>query len=150
MRIFISHKDVDREMAVRIHNYLLTKGISSYLDVLDDNLESNSERLTKHLKSEMRQCSHLLTVLSEATKRSWWVPFEIGLASQKDSPIVNFLIEGIELPGYLDFWPRLRKIGDLDKYINALEKPKVELNKSYGMITESYSDQFHKYLKSIL
>lgn len=150
MKIFVSHKDSDSDIAVKLCGYLKSKNIQTYIDVLDNNIEFDGERLTRHLKAELSRCTHLLTVLSESTKISWWVPFEIGMAAQIDIPIANYLVEGIELPGYLDYWPRLRKLQDMEKYILALLKSKVELNKSYGYITESYSGQFHKYLKSIL
>ncbi|SCZ00075.1 TIR domain-containing protein [Paenibacillus polysaccharolyticus] len=150
MRIFISHKDADTKTALQISDYLRIRSIPCYLDVLDNNLEKGTETLTNHLKHELNKCSHLLTILSENTKKSWWVPFEIGMASQRDLPIVNFLLEGIQLPEYLDYWPRLKRLSDLDKYILALQKPKQELEKSFSTVNESYSSEFYKYLKSLL
>ena len=55
--------------------------------------------------------------MSEETRYSWWVPFEIGMATQKDLPTVSYLQSGVELPDYLAYWPRLRNETDLLQYV---------------------------------
>ncbi|WP_366924338.1 toll/interleukin-1 receptor domain-containing protein [Metallumcola ferriviriculae] len=150
MKIFISHKDVDSDVATQINKYLSSRGIQTYLDVLDNSVSGSGKKLTQHLMRQLNQCTHLMTILSKDTRYSWWVPFEIGMASQRRFPIANYLVEGVSLPSFLEYWPRLKRLSDLDKYIIAIHKPEVELNKSFEYKGLEYSDQFHKYLKSIL
>jgi hypothetical protein len=50
-----------------------------------------------------------------------WVPFEIGMDTQLDFPIVNYVPnflgdEKVNLPDYLSYWPKLTKSEDLRKY----------------------------------
>jgi hypothetical protein len=150
MKVFISHKDSDAATAQQIGQVLYRNGIPYYLDVLNHLTELDAKRLTNNIRQELNKCSHLITVLSEATKLSWWVPFEIGMAAQKDVPVVNFLLEGITLPEYLAYWPRLRRISDLDKFISAVKLTGSSIQESAGYITESYSDKFYKNIRSML
>ena len=65
--------------------------------------------------------------MSENTKASWWVPFEIGMAAQKDLPTVSYLQSGVELPDYLSYWPRLKNDSDIIKYINTRARVKRQI-----------------------
>jgi hypothetical protein len=150
MKVFISHKDVDSATAQRIGQVLERYSISYYLDVLNNLTELDGKRLTHNIRQELNKCSHMITVLSENTKQSWWVPFEIGMAAQKDVPVVNFLVEGIALPSYLEYWPRLKNISELDKFVSAIRLTDSTIQKSAGYITESYSEKFYKNIRSII
>ena len=65
--------------------------------------------------------------MSEITRTSWWVPFEIGMAAQKDLPTVSYLQSGVELPDYLSYWPRLKNDSDIIKYINTRLRVKRQI-----------------------
>ncbi|MDQ7792758.1 MAG: hypothetical protein RDV00_11725, partial [Clostridia bacterium] len=97
--------------------------------------------------------THILAVLSEKTKESWWVPFEIGIATEKEHTIASYLISSVRLPEYLEAWPRLRDRKDLELYCDHLTKPRTLLENSastsYGKRV-SYSDAFHYILKKNL
>ena len=108
MKIFISHKKEDEYTAFGIQQVLENMGIEAYLDILDDTISDNGEKLTKHIRKKLRECSDVIVVLSDNTKRSWWVPFEIGMATEKDMPIANYLTSYEKLPEYLEYWPRLK------------------------------------------
>ena len=64
----------------------------------------------------MGVCTQLLAVVSENTKSSWWVPWEIGIATEKDFPIATFAGDNTMLPEYLRKWPYLKTQNDLDIY----------------------------------
>ena len=70
--------------------------------------------------------------MSETTKLSWWVPFEIGMSAQIDMPTASFLKSEVDLPSYLSYWPRLRTISDIDKYVAVRKKTEQEIVKRYG------------------
>jgi hypothetical protein len=119
MKVFISHQQADSTAAAAIKRQLELERVDAYLDLLDTAVASGGVTLTNHIKNRLNECTDILVVLSTATKESWWVPFEIGMASQKDFPIVNYLVEGIKLPEYLEYWPRLKSLGDLSTYVNT-------------------------------
>lgn len=153
MKVFISHKQEDEIPAKYICEELSKLEVEAYLDLLEGDLLLDGEELTNHIKNRLDSCTDILVVMSEKTKESWWVPFEIGMASQKDFPIVSYLINDVELPDYLGYWPTLRKTSDLSKYIKVKE---TVLNESYsgnkGLFNADYSEtkEFYKKLKDIL
>lgn len=157
-KIFISHKQEDHHEALQIEKILKAHGVNTYLDVLDQSLSGDGERLTRHIKSKLRECTDLIVVLSHNTKSSWWVPFEIGMASEKDMPIANFLLSNEKLPEYLEYWPRLKNDSDLAKYVITRKKigentfRKKSLNESTGYFSNDVSEtnQFYAELKKQL
>lgn len=52
---------------------------------------------------------------------SWWVPWEIGIATEKDHPIATFAKDDTTLPEYLRKWPYLKNQNDLDVYAKAIK-----------------------------
>lgn len=118
MKIFLSHQKADSRIALSIQSHLKSvHDIDCYLDVIDVNI-SQGEDIAEHVRSELSKCTQLLAVVSESTKMSWWVPWEIGVATEKDYPLATFG-DGIDLPTYLKKWPYLRNMSDLDKYAEA-------------------------------
>lgn len=156
-RIFISHKKEDSDQAESIALQLRRRGIEVYLDVLDPHLQNSSEELTKYIQSRLNQCTHLLAVLSYNTRLSWWVPFEIGIATEKMYPISSYLTTVLksDIPEYLWKWPVLRSSEDLQKYIMLLNKSStILLNEekkhwefSSKGVPQNYADAFHRRLK---
>lgn len=155
--IFISHKQEDSIPAKYVCDTLNKLGVKAYLDLLEGDLLLKGEALTNHIKKRLNSCTDLLVIMSDNTEKSWWVPFEIGMASQNDFPIVSYLIKDVKLPDYLSYWPTLRKTSDLIKYVNVKNKILTEnytLNKHfnsnspYGNIsqTKDFYDKLKKEL----
>lgn len=118
MKIFLSHQQTDSALALRIQGHLKNNhDIDCYLDVIDPRF-NNGEDIAAHVRKELDKCTQLLAVVSDATKTSWWVPWEIGVATEKDFPLATFG-GNIELPEYLKKWPYLKSTSDLDKYAEA-------------------------------
>lgn len=100
MPVFISHKSVDKPAALEIASYLRARGVQSYVDVLDPQLQSTDD-ITSVIVTRVRQCTHLMAVTSANTISSWWVPFEIGVATDQDRRISTYTLEATNLPDYL-------------------------------------------------
>lgn len=149
MKVFISHKQEDSSIALDVLTTLKSDGVDAYLDLLDGNLSSDGKQLTQHIKKRLNECTDLLVIISEKTKYSQWVPFEVGMASERDFPIVNYLKRGIVLPGFLEYWPRLKDINDLHKYVSTKGLIQESINKGYKY-AESNTDRFYKQLKAVL
>ncbi len=134
MRIFISHKKEDESVARRVMKVFESVGVDAYLDVLDNMLTNNGEELTKHIRQKLRECSEIIVILSSNTKHSWWVPFEIGMATEKEMSIVNYLVSDEILPEYLSYWPRLKCDQDVLKYVEIRKQfnKKVLYERSRG------------------
>lgn len=159
MKIFISHKKEDEREAKKIRDKIISYGEDAYLDVLDDEVCETGEKLTRHIKNELHACTDIIVVLSQNTKKSWWVPFEIGMASAKDMPIANFLISSEPLPEYLEYWPRLKELDDIRKYIQTRNRVILEqyvgektMDMQYRVDSSmmSLTEKFYKELKKVL
>lgn len=119
MKIFISHKQEDALMANQMASELSTIHVDYYLDLLDPSVAQNGRELTNHIRKNLNNCTDIIVVMSEITRYSQWVPFEVGMAAQLDMPTATFLKDNVLLPDFLQYWPRLKKPADIRKYVTA-------------------------------
>jgi hypothetical protein len=154
MSVFVSHRSSDDVKARQIRDFLVHQGIRCYLDDLDEGLRT-ADDIAAAVQQRLNECSRLLAVVSAATAGSWWVPFEIGLGTAKDTRIASFRLIWIDLPQYLTKWPILSSDSDLLQYARLYNADgRVLLEK--GLQSESRSSRlqsaadFHKALKHAL
>ncbi|PTU01487.1 toll/interleukin-1 receptor domain-containing protein [Pseudomonas sp. HMWF031] len=157
VKIFISHQQQDANPALLVKTHLKQRhNIECYLDVIDPFLK-RGEEIADHVRRELAKCSHLLAIVSDATKGSWWVPWEIGVATEKDYPLATYGTN-VTLPEYLMKWPYLKSYGDLDKYAEAILEtaravPSLEhrvLDSATASTRGSGTKQFYRTLRSKL
>jgi hypothetical protein len=106
--VFISHRKIDLAAAKGIAQFLqIDVGVNIYFDANDASLgvaaaSGDDRRIVECLERGIEVSTHLIGVLSSATRDSWWVPFEIGSARRKGAKIGYALLEGVDnLPSYL-------------------------------------------------
>ena len=137
MKVFISHKKEDSVLALAIQRAFVKNGVESYLDVLDSSIIGGGRELTDHVKNSLNSCTDIIVVMTDSTKNSWWVPFEIGMSAQIDMPTASFLQSDMILPSYLSYWPRLKTINDIDKYVAVRKKIEQAVIDQHGRYTFS-------------
>jgi hypothetical protein len=131
MKVFISHQKADSATASAIARRLqTTHQIECYVDVIDPVLARSGESLGDYLRSEMGKCTQLIAVVSASTKSSQWVPWEIGMATEKQFPLATYLGDGTPTLEFLAKWPYLRSMSDVDEYANASRSAQTVLRKS--------------------
>lgn len=155
MKVFISHKKEDELHARVVARTLLIHNHSYYLDVIDDSLEKNGDDLSDHLREKMTECDSLIAVVSPVTILSWWVPWEIGVATEKDYPLSTYLTGGSTPPEYMRKWPVLRSAEDLRRFAALLStvEPAVlrrGLYKSLKVARRESAAEFHHNLKKAI
>lgn len=158
MKVFISHKREDAHIAELIDLQLRANKAETYLDILEPVVFNDGKALTEHIKSSLNSCTDILVVMSNKTKYSQWVPFEIGMAAQVDLPTVTYLAESVQLPDYLTFWPCLRELADIGKYVSVRQSTAHEIQRYYqGRYAVSAADKkahetraFYQNLKNTL
>lgn len=131
MPVFISYRHVDRAHAMTINTRLIQAGIKTYLDVLDPESQTTDD-ITEVITRNISECTHLMAIVSESTAQSWWVPFEIGGATFSCRRICSFKTGSAQLPLYLDKWPKLTSVKDVDFFIEAY-KTEVLLKRSVSL-----------------
>jgi len=155
MSIFISHKKEDEVVAKQIVSTLKTHGIETYLDVLDPDLVDKTD-ITKKILKGLHECSHLLAIISTVTSESWWVPFEIGVATEGDKRIVTYsTVSILSLPDYLKMWPIITQMSQIGMLAMRYLRDKLVLAKAnktdeaQATSIQTASD-FHRLLKDDL
>ncbi len=157
MKVFISHKNVDSVQAIVLQKAFARNDVDTYLDVLDSSINGGGRELTEHIKQNLNSCSDILVVMSQSTKDSWWVPFEIGMSAQVDMPTASFLKSDVVLPSYLSYWPRLKTAADVDKYVAVRRSVERQMKQRYDSYAQTSANRravetrmFYEALKSEL
>lgn len=158
-KIFISHKNTDTSVALRVARRVQANGFRIYLDAVDDALLKDGPDLAEHLLRRMNECDQLIAVISTATATSWWVPWEIGVGSEKGFRMASFSETHVKIPSYLEKWPALHTDRHVDLYCRYSKQTETALNRQFsGTVNESrrlqmrqsQADSFHKSLKRAL
>lgn len=141
--MFISHVTYYDEVAREIGRYLSkVVGVDIYLALQDPYLaravnRHDHKRIVEHIEEGIRNSTHLLGLLGEKTRDSWWVPFELGAARQRNKPIGYLVLEEIdELPSFLRIADRIEDDVDLRKWVRLQLRSFIveELRKSLSSV----------------
>ena len=158
-KVFISHKNTDAAVAERVERRVSNNGLETYLDTIDDALCSEGPDLADQLLARMGQCQQLIAVVSLQTKDSWWVPWEIGVGSEKRFRMASYSETNVSLPSYLEKWPALHTDEHIDLYCEYSKQTEDNLNRKMAVAsTEDHKMEarksefldFHKSLKSAI
>lgn len=125
--VFISHKKEDEKAAIAIETYLTDiVVVDIYLDTKDCILREavsteNDQKTVESIKRGLTCSSHLLCLISDKTKLSWWVPYEIGFADKQKMDIATLKLKDVEdIPSYLKIKKTQFDIEDFLQYISRL------------------------------
>lgn len=126
--IFISHKGEDRLAALAIADVIMNAGIDVFIDVNDSELQdatrnNDSRSIVNEIDRAMEVSTDILVIISENTKKSWWVPYEIGYSKRGNTSITSLVLKTVEdIPEYITIEPIIRSIDELDRYIASKRK----------------------------
>lgn len=117
--VFISHKKEDESAAVAIGKFLMEiVGVNIYLDIMDTNLQAatqteNDKLIVDSIKKGLEYSTHLLCLISDKTRLSWWVPYEIGIADNKNISIASLKLKTVDdIPSFLKIHPTFYHIDE--------------------------------------
>jgi hypothetical protein len=118
MKIFVSHSSKDKWAARRIAKDLEELKQSVFLDEKDI---ATGDRIDDRIQANLKDCDHLLLLISPASLKSEWVLVELGGALALDKKVVPILlyVGTNEIPSVINL--RLaRDINDIGKYYEEL------------------------------
>ncbi len=125
--IFLSHISIDKKIVEEIANYIMYKGdLDVYFDKYDDELqqaerEGNPRKITELIERGINASTHVMCLISEETKNSWWVPYEIGYGKKANIEIASLNLKGnTYLPDYLKIGKILKGTMSLNEYIKKV------------------------------
>lgn len=82
--VFLSHSHEDADIVDSAISFLLTIGVLVYVDWLDPTMPRiTSGETATTIKNRIVQCQKFVVLLSESSKNSKWVPWELGFADGK-------------------------------------------------------------------
>lgn len=124
--VFISYSRPDKEKAQAMANFLAAMEIDYYLDAEDVDLQlagglNDHQKVVACIESGLETCTHLLGIITENTKHSWWVPYEIGSATGRGRKHGLLLDKDVdELPSYIKAGKLLVDHDDLQDWLHDL------------------------------
>ncbi|MBM7554810.1 toll/interleukin-1 receptor domain-containing protein [Thalassobacillus pellis] len=148
--IFISYKKEDVNEAVKIGDFIMENDIDIYLDIFDHDLKNaakdeNHELITKHLEDGISKSTHLLSIISEKTRSSWWVPYEIGYSKGSKINIASLLLKDFDdtnIPSYLKISRIIYDKRGFEQYLN-------EALVDYYCLFEKYSNENNSFISNV-
>ena len=158
-KVFVSHKDSDVAIARIVSSRLQMHRFEVYLDAVDPALRRDGPELSDYLLKRMGECQQLIAVVSSATASSWWVPWEIGVGSEKGFRMASFSQSFVQLPSFLRKWPSLRSMKDIDTFCQFSTRTDQGIRTATaGVLSEamrmgaqmSRAADFHRDLKAAL
>src|SRR5947209_1982984 len=105
--VFISHSSLDKDKARAVARALQASNVDYYFDQNDKELQLGDEqnddlKVVRCIENGIEVCSHLLGIVTENTKDSWWVPYEIGSANGRERVCAHLIDRQVsELPSYI-------------------------------------------------
>jgi len=118
-RIFISYSSVDQNEADKLADALDAIGVEYFLD--KKNI-SWGDDFTEQIMAGLSECAAVIVILSPASTKSQWVPFEIGHAMGRKKTILPYLTHpSLDVPSFLK---RFQHVTSVDSIIQHFLQPK--------------------------
>lgn len=123
--VFVSHTSGDDELADDVAKCIRTYQLSAWVD--SDHMDSNNDGpdMADKIKRVIRRSYCLLAIVTSATQRSWWVPFEIGVASELSRFLSTYGEHSARIPSFLATWPRVKDHVELHRWCDYISQKKA-------------------------
>ena len=154
--IFISHQKDDSLWGRFMATYIKNEGIDVFYDEFDKLLQDPAKRedpaeVTSIITNALTISTHMICLVSEKTKKSWWVPYEIGFAWNNKflGPKNIKLVFRNDITHKPEFFTILDDITQSDEFDNFLKKisGRNVLNEYYRKVASQKVNTLKAYLK---
>lgn len=133
--VFISYSHVDGGVANEICSILDSIGISYFRDVKNIGW---GDGISDQVRSALIDSQSVLAIISPASLKSVWVPFEVGYCSALNRKVLPYLTHpAIDLPGYIGGVKFLSSLEDVSAYFS---RPVREIGLPSSMTQERVPD----------
>ena len=127
--VFISHKKEDQHIAIALGEFLTSHlEVDIYLDAFDPELAEavsveNDSKIVATVKKGLSLSTILLCIVSEKTRLSWWVPYEIGIADSLKIKIASIRTKNLDdFPSFLKTKETINNLAELVEFIIKSKK----------------------------
>jgi hypothetical protein len=117
--VFLSHSHKDRELVQPTIAFLRSHGVKIYVDWMDEGMpDVVSAETARKLKERIRQQEKFIVLVTENSKDSRWVPWELGYADPTKGMdhIVSFPVadsDNFTNSEYLRIYPKLQFVNNI-------------------------------------
>lgn len=109
--VFLSHSSKDKDILPSVISFLSEYGVNVYIDKSDNELPQNiSPETGKILKNRIQEARKFIVLISENSRYSKWIPWELGIADEKKKMKNIALLPTVE-SGFLPDWPQQEYLG---------------------------------------
>lgn len=124
--VFVSHTTNDDDLADTVATCIRSCDLTAWVD--SDYLASHEDGpgMASRIKQVIGRSYCLLAIVTSATTSSWWVPFEIGVASERDKYLSTYGNPRLTLPSFLSVWPRVKDDTELRSWCSAIKQQMVK------------------------
>lgn len=108
--VFVSHTSRDDALAEDVAKWIRSLGLSAWVD--SDNLAFTHDgpQMASKIQGAISRSYCLLAIVTNATSKSRWVPFEICVAWDMKKYLSTYGDPQVALPSFLAAWPsRVRR-----------------------------------------
>ena len=152
--VFISHKKEDEEAAKAIGSYLTdVVGVNIYLDTEDCVLREavsseNDQKIVESIQRGLLYSSHLLCLISDKTKLSWWVPYEIGYADKQQINVAVLKLKDVDdVPSYVKIKSTIINVDEFLRYASELGPyGGIFQKEDFSRLSGNDNDVLYKYI----
>ena len=137
--IFLSHIRCNQQQVKEFGEYIKKAGINVYLDVEDKELQAavdafDDEKITHFIEVGIQTSTHLMIFLSDSTRKSWWVPYEIGFGKAEAKRLCCVKLRDVKIDdlAYLKIVQCLRTPREFDKYLDEVLEQKSAISMTTG------------------
>lgn len=128
--VFLSHSSKDYETIIRIKTMLNSQGLTVYVDWVQDRQalrrELTSVDTAKAIIERIKQSKSILYVLTKASAKSVWTPWELGYAQALGKKISVLPLEEVDdAPEYLDIYGGA-VVQDGNIFINSKDRQTIK------------------------
>jgi len=119
-----------------LHSILIVYPQGSNIDLTPFSQEGNSDKLTQRLREGIDNSTHMICVVSTATIKSYWVPFEVGYGYRHIILGVLTLkgIDDVNLPDYMKTTHVIRGTKSLNTFVAELLSTKRKVLQEHRVI----------------
>lgn len=115
-KVFISYSHIDAKIADEIVQTLSNQGIEYFRDIKDIDW---GDTIDIKVQDGLRESSALLVIISPASLKSQWVPYEIGVAAGRGLKILPYLTHpSLDAPTYIRNLKYFTEIGQVQDFFS--------------------------------
>lgn len=117
--VFLSHSSKDKDILPSVINFLSQYGVNVYIDKSDEELpDKTSAETGEILKNRIHESKKFIVLVSQNSKESKWIPWELGIADEKKK-IKNVAILPSVQRNSSTNWPEQEYLGIYPRIVKA-------------------------------